>query len=98
MPDHDRISRILGSEAINIREAIAERDRLRVQLDRLRAIGQRMSNLMHNLSQESWTFEPRHRDEMRELYREWDVTISEHAGCVGRRAAPSGETVGAETP
>jgi hypothetical protein len=36
-------------------------------------VGDRMSNLCFNLSQESWSFEPRHRQEMRDLCAMWDA-------------------------
>jgi hypothetical protein len=35
-----------------------------------------MSNLCFNLSQESVTFEARHRVEMRDLYKQWDGPIA----------------------
>jgi hypothetical protein len=36
-------------------------------------VGQRMSNLCFNLGQEAVTFEPRHRQEMRDLCTLWDA-------------------------
>jgi hypothetical protein len=39
-------------------------------------VGQRMSNLCFNLSQDAVTFEPRHRQEMRDLYQQWDGPIA----------------------
>lgn len=54
----------------------AKARRVGAALDALLIVGARMSNLMHNLSQPSWAFEERHREEMRDLYRQWDEAVA----------------------
>jgi hypothetical protein len=53
----------------------------------IRLTGAMMANLCHNLSQPSWTFEERHRDDMRELYKRWDAATAKVAAVAARTLA-----------
>ena len=51
-------------------------ERLRAQVETMKVAGSRLANLAYNLSQPSWPFEERHRDEMRELSKAWDAALT----------------------
>jgi hypothetical protein len=66
-----RAARVIQTKVSALRKP-ATKLNLRLELDQRRVIGSQMSNLCFNLSQDA-KIEERHRNTMRELYKQWDA-------------------------